>query len=955
MTMDRRKLLATKLMTTAFLLASVRVEPATSAETVARTFFYNPPSNGGPPPDVMAMLAAGRTSVMPTFSVFGDVFSPDPSERDNFLSEQPSAIDQEFFHNPAVQEPNHKTGSHWDPTREVSDDENGEFANLYASMSLEGQTPLGGNEIAPENDPQSKSSLDFVPDGEMALAASADRSSQKTDVIGTDFPETTSVGNEFLDFENSTEFERETLTSNSPVEAMTLDDSDGEITTLISLVPDSYAEDESHYSVDDGKVQTKKETNDEGKKAAEENKLHYNNLHPADFLKVPHDVEERKENPNRNHKTKSTLESRMNSIFFSIDEGPNEHGEVKVKIGKSLDHSANLNAIEKNFRDVYQYNFHDPNTGWYKFGYGDNHQWRHEERSGDGVVLGRYSWQDANGREHTTHFVADAKGYRTVEPGQKITMHVATPINTKTSNKNKAGAPSPEGIITARPAFLGRPTSQPLYHTTAPFPITSVSTTLTLSTHASPADLTSASYPGTISELVRPGTDLSVVTGRPPIAYPLPQQSVSSRPGSWIFVPSTTRPRVRPPFRPLRPMRDRPIKSPFKEVNRNRHKPATVRPLKPLQANLKRGSKPQNDDSHEGDSNDSVVSDEEQEENSTPNSQPLIDIIGQMQLIFNNSQNHPLKHDNAPEAPAVPVPMQSGDSGSFTPGELMNFINFINSLKAQNQEAATSINRPAWSKLQTDHGENVKGQTSFYLKAPSKILQPPPIPSSSSSNEGSSSSSFNWVQDSSGDIPHPLDYAFMDEDYPLMDLNPVIIQSSDKPSNDSIKTSSLHNGTLIKIQGDSSPNKNNVSKPWKTPELSTENISDNQLNETSHERNGNNSGSKISTEKNGSQPQDDKDEMTTFIPLLPSSAKPFNTEKSTLPTELLSSSTGRPSVDGIWPFIPLKPHTTSKPANTSVKATPPPSPSQTFWTEVLKHLYYWPHSGPQDEPPTTIQ
>ncbi|XP_066954458.1 uncharacterized protein [Macrobrachium rosenbergii] len=999
MTMDRRKRLATKLMAAAFLLASVRVEPTTSAETIAKTFFYNPPSNGGPPPDVMAMLAAGKTSGMPTFSVFGDVFSPDPSDlrsisdgqKDNFLSGQPSAIDQEFFHNPDFLEPNYKAAVHWEPTREVSNDENGEFSNSYTPTSWEGQTHLGGNddrlpaiiredlsenekprpdlslqdqEIAPENDPQSsgdfsdKLSLDVTPDAEMTLAASTDRSSQKTDKIGTDFPETTSISNEFQDFENSTEFEKEQLTSSNPVEAMTLDDSDGEITTLISLVPDSYAENENHYSADAKKVQTKKETNNnEGKKTKEGNKLSDINLHPADFLKVPHDAEEQKENPNSNYKTKSPIESRMNSIFFTIDEGPNEHGEIKVKIGKALDYSSNQNAIEKNFQDVYQYNFHDPNTGWYKFGYGDNQQWRHEERSGDGVVLGRYGWHDANGREHTTHFVADAKGYRTVEPGQKITMHVATPTNVQSSNKNKAGAPSPSSLITAPPSFLGGPTSQPLYHTTAPFPITSVSTTVTLSTHASPPDLSSASYPGTVTELVRPGTDISVVTGRPPIAYPLPPQSVSSRPGSWIFVPSTARPMVRPPFRPLRPMRDRPIKSPFKEVNRNRHKLATIRPLKPLQVNLKRGSKPQHD-SHAEDPNDSMVSDEEQEgeENSSPNSVPLIDLIGQMQLFFNDSLNHPLKQDNAPEAPTVPVPMQSDDSGTFTPSELMHFINFINSLKAQNQEAATSINRPAWSKPQTDHGENVKGQASLYLKAPSSILQPPPLPSSSSSNEGSSSSSFHWVQDASGDIPHPLDYAFMDEDHPLMDLNSVIIQNSDKPSNDSIHTSSLNNGTLAKIQGDSSPNKNDVSEPWKIPDLAMENISDNQLNKTSHERNENNSGSKISKEKNGSQPQDDNDEITTLIPFTPSSAKPFIEKKSTVPTELLSSSTGKPSMDGIWPYIPMSSHTSSKPVSTNVKTTLPPPPStQTFWTEVLKRLYYWPHAGPQDERPTTIQ
>ncbi|XP_068201995.1 uncharacterized protein [Palaemon carinicauda] len=947
MTMDRRKSVATHLMTTAFLLASVTEGPTTSAETIARTFFYNPPANGGPPPDVLKMLAAGKTSGLPPFSLLREPSSQDPSdlrstsyvENDNFQTGYPSVIDPDFLHASDVRESNHNIAMHWEPTREEPITEIS--MNSKTLTPLEGQkgnedqvpavikddilksdpsrteTSKPGLVIKTGHAPQSSDGLDLSLNTEVPLSSSTEKYFQKLNEFSnrqsvdletdSDLYETSSIDNELSDPGNSTEFPEE-ATSTNAVEEMTMDDSDGEITTSISLVPDAYAENGNQYYSDIKKIATKKETTaNEEKKMEEKDKQNNSYLDVVDALKVANATHENPEKA-KNNKKKTSIESRMNSIFFSIDEGPNEDGEIKVKIGKSLDHSSNLNTVEKNYKDVYQYNFHDPNTGWYKFGYGDNHQWRHEERSGDGVVLGRYGWHDANGREHTTHFVADAKGYRIVEPGQKITMHVGTPINKKTSN-DKSGGALPSSLTTPRPSSSGRPTSQPVFSTTASLPITSVSTTLTLSTHASPGSLDAIIYPGTINDLIGPGLDLSLV-GRPPIAHQLPPQS-----GSLIFAPSTKRPHERPPHIPIRTTTERNITPPFKLVNTRRRKPTRpIRPLKPLRQNLKRDPKPQETTSTD-------TSDEHEEEehgilDSKPSENP--DVIGQLQLFFNNSVKYPLSQG----------PVETDNSVTFTPNEIVKFINFINAFK-QSPEAATSVNRPTWSKPQINNEEEDTHPFN-YLRAPSKDLQPPPMPSSSSI--------YGASQDAFGDTHYTPDYAFMGLDPPI------------------IKTPSFFNpfnGTMGKNPDTSSPSKNNESRPSEFPEQIPLKIYETKPNDISQEIHENNHlGSTTSMKRNVTQSSDSKNESTTSIPVtVISSESSLDAEKSTSQPELSSSSSKKPPANAIWPYIPVNTPSTSNPANSNVQKPP----SQNIWSEVLKHFYYWPHGGSQDGRPTTIQ
>lgn len=56
--------------------------------------------------------------------------------------------------------------------------------------------------------------------------------------------------------------------------------------------------------------------------------------------------------------------------------------------------------------------------GAYEFGYevGPNGQFHHEIRGPDGVTYGCYGYIDPYGKLRVTHYVADSKGYRVIEP-----------------------------------------------------------------------------------------------------------------------------------------------------------------------------------------------------------------------------------------------------------------------------------------------------------------------------------------------------------------------------------------------------------------------------------------------------------------------------------------------------------------------------------------------------------
>lgn len=91
--------------------------------------------------------------------------------------------------------------------------------------------------------------------------------------------------------------------------------------------------------------------------------------------------------------------------------------------------------------------------GNYKFGYDEAHasgrSGRREERNGD-VVHGSYNLADADGRDRTVHYIADASGFRatihTNEPGVDASREPAAVLINK---QGFAAAPAPEQVIVA--------------------------------------------------------------------------------------------------------------------------------------------------------------------------------------------------------------------------------------------------------------------------------------------------------------------------------------------------------------------------------------------------------------------------------------------------------------------------------------------------------------------------
>ncbi|XP_063591270.1 mucin-12-like [Penaeus indicus] len=146
-----------------------------------------------------------------------------------------------------------------------------------------------------------------------------------------------------------------------------------------------------------------------------------------------------REDPWEENARDSGKETREKDLYFVLEREPEDAGLVTVKLGKSQE-AGRARANEDGPSDdryyaenLYQYHLQDHKTGSYRFGFGGDNQWRHEERRADGVVVGRYGWQDATGRHHTTHYVADARGFRVVRPGQQIKVHVPSSTTTTES------------------------------------------------------------------------------------------------------------------------------------------------------------------------------------------------------------------------------------------------------------------------------------------------------------------------------------------------------------------------------------------------------------------------------------------------------------------------------------------------------------------------------------------
>ncbi|KAL9703113.1 hypothetical protein quinque_006631 [Culex quinquefasciatus] len=74
-------------------------------------------------------------------------------------------------------------------------------------------------------------------------------------------------------------------------------------------------------------------------------------------------------------------------------------------------------------QSYYQLN---PFQNSYHYGYevGPDGHFHHERRGQDGVTYGCYGHVDPNGKLHVTHYVADSRGYRVVEPNKPVQIYL---------------------------------------------------------------------------------------------------------------------------------------------------------------------------------------------------------------------------------------------------------------------------------------------------------------------------------------------------------------------------------------------------------------------------------------------------------------------------------------------------------------------------------------------------
>ncbi|EDS37043.1 conserved hypothetical protein [Culex quinquefasciatus] len=65
-----------------------------------------------------------------------------------------------------------------------------------------------------------------------------------------------------------------------------------------------------------------------------------------------------------------------------------------------------------------------PNSYYYGYEVGPDGHFHHERRGQDGVTYGCYGHVDPNGKLHVTHYVADSRGYRVVEPNKQVLIYL---------------------------------------------------------------------------------------------------------------------------------------------------------------------------------------------------------------------------------------------------------------------------------------------------------------------------------------------------------------------------------------------------------------------------------------------------------------------------------------------------------------------------------------------------
>lgn len=422
-----------------------------------------------------------------------------------------------------------------------------------------------------------------------------------------------------------------------------------------------------------------------------------------------------------------------------------------------------------------------------------------------------------------------------------------------------------------------------------------------------------------------------MVTGRPPIAHPLPHQSVGPPyPGSWVYVqpPGSQR----PPFRPH--YGKRPITRPFRPVNRRPPPHHKVKPLRPLQPNIGASShyKPNR-----------FVEPAGSRDPATPEANSTKVDSEETEVALNELDNLPSASSPGTSEGRYPQlmpgyyrkgnrPFQLGKlggnatEGAQEPGGEESLVDLINLIKFL--VPPTQLQPPRFVPGESRPPRPPVPWGSSLLKAPKPL--------------GPSQAVTVGVQDQTPKTTgqFPLDYAFMDEDY-----------SSQGPE-DAGSSGPERNHTSQKPQA--------IDRESERNSTSQENIISNEIG-SSRRPSAGELGSTMKVKLSVLDPHGAEDEPlggspsdlgaldgggalqdTTLRVWVVSSPTPESSASADPSSATESAASGEASTDAVWPYVSPEPSNATDAEGSS--RPPPPPPQQGFWPSLLKELYYWPNS-----------
>ncbi|EAT45056.1 AAEL003616-PA [Aedes aegypti] len=181
----------------------------------------------------------------------------------------------------------------------------------------------------------------------------------------------------------------------------------------------------------------------------------------------------------------------------------------------------------------------------YHFGYQVNPDgnFHHERRDQEGVTYGCYGYINSSGKLFVTHYVADRRGYRVVEPNKPLYVYLTDRISWQAFLLPKGcGRPSASNSNQPGPELIYKPQSAVSTTTKRPTTTNSMSTTTRNPSPVCPCSQTTTKKPS-------PAT---VLTPKPPSTTTMRSTTVSkTTPSTTSYTSTTPIPSTLPPSKPV--------------------------------------------------------------------------------------------------------------------------------------------------------------------------------------------------------------------------------------------------------------------------------------------------------------------------------------------------------------------------------------------------------------------